>query len=169
MRLAQREFTLSDQKQFASVSGDHNPIHLDALQARRTQAGEPVVHGIHLLLWALDSLAGAQPDLPPLRSIRAVFNKFVYLNDRAELVLTQQRPSGARLSIIVDGVLRSKINLEFGSVDQDYPGWPAASLELIPFSPAPLSLSFEQMASRSGRLPFQMTQEDVAALFPAAA
>ncbi|MGD0729666.1 MAG: SDR family NAD(P)-dependent oxidoreductase [Terracidiphilus sp.] len=169
MRLAQREFTLSDQKQFATVSGDHNPIHLDALKARRTQAGGPVVHGIHLLLWALDSLAAAQPDLPPLRSIRTVFNKFVYLQECAEVILTQQRPSGARMSIAVDGAPRSKISLDFGSVGQDYPGWPAASLELIPFSPAPLDLSIEKMAGRSGRLPFQMAQEDAATLFPAAA
>jgi hypothetical protein len=168
MKLAQREFSLSDQTRFASVSGDHNPIHLDSLHARRTQAGAPVVHGIHLLLWALDSLAEAQADLPSLSNIHAVFNKYTYLQECAELVLTQQRPSGARLSISAEGVLRSKINLGFGDTAQDFPGWPAASLERISFSPAPRNLSIEQMASRSGRLPFQMTQEDAETLFPGA-
>jgi acyl dehydratase len=55
MSLAERVFTETDQKRFASVSGDYNPMHMDALQARRTQAGAPVVHGINLFLWALPS------------------------------------------------------------------------------------------------------------------
>ena len=52
-RSPKRTFTADDQTRFAQVSGDYNPMHMDALQARRTQAGAPVVHGIHLLLWAL--------------------------------------------------------------------------------------------------------------------
>src|SRR5664279_3725495 len=99
MSLAQRKFRPTDQKRFASVSGDHNPMHVDALQARRTLAGAPVVHGIHLLLWALDSLANAQPGLAPLRSLRVQFNKFVYLDERVEVILTQQGPTNARLNI----------------------------------------------------------------------
>ena len=43
------------QASFAAVSGDSNPIHLDPLAARRSLAGGAVVHGIHALLWALDS------------------------------------------------------------------------------------------------------------------
>ena len=59
--LASRTFTEADQMRFAAVSGDRNPMHLDALLARRTQAGVPVVHGVHLLLWGLDALARAEP------------------------------------------------------------------------------------------------------------
>ena len=57
--LTSRTFTEADQMRFADVSGDRNPMHLDALKARRTQAGVPVVHGVHLLLWALDAAARA--------------------------------------------------------------------------------------------------------------
>jgi hypothetical protein len=169
MKLAQREFSFSDQKLFASISGDHNPMHLDALQARRTQAGAPVVHGINLLLWALDCMAKAQPDLPPLCGLRAHFNKFVYLDECVEVALTKQGPSGARLNIFVGGASRSKINLTFGYTVEGCPGWSASSLELEPFSPVPLNLSFEQMSGRSGRISFQMTPEDTMAHFPAAA
>jgi hypothetical protein len=58
-----------------------------------------VVHGIHLLLWALDSLAAAQPGLPPLRSIRAQFNKFVYLNEPADVVMLEQKPAAGTNAI----------------------------------------------------------------------
>ena len=48
--LATRTFTEADQIRFADVSGDRNPMHLDAVLARRTQAGVPVARGVHLLL-----------------------------------------------------------------------------------------------------------------------
>jgi len=168
MRLAIRAFTYTDQNRFAAISGDHNPMHMDPLQARRTQAGAPVVHGIHLLLWALDSLAAAQPDLPPLRGFRAQFNKFVFLDDPVEAVLTQKGPSGARLAISVDGAPRSKVTIDFGDHVEECPGWFSSALEAIPHSDAALNLSLEEMSGRSGRLSFRMTPEDAAALFPAA-
>jgi len=168
MILAQKRFSFAGQKRFASASGDHNPMHVDALQARRSQAGAPVVHGINLLLWALDSLAAAQPDLPPLRGLRVHFNKFVCVDENVEAVLTQQTPGSARLSISVGGAPRSKVNLDFGHPVEDCPGWSAATLQPAPFSQIPMNLSFEQMASLSGRLAFQMTPQDATALFPSA-
>jgi len=50
-----RAFSLEDQLAFAALSGDFNPIHVDPLLARRLLFGAPVVHGVHLLLWGLES------------------------------------------------------------------------------------------------------------------
>ena len=140
-------------------------MHVDALQARRTKAGAPVVHGINLLLWALHSLSATQYDLPRFRSLRAQFNRFVYLNERVEVVLTQQEPTNVRLNICVDGPIRSKVTIEFGDGVEDCPVWSAASLEPVHFAVAPLNLSFEQIAGRSGCLSFQMKPEDAAVCF----
>ena len=49
-----RIFTYNNQKEFASFSGDYNPIHLDKKYSIKTHAGQPIVHGVHLVLWALD-------------------------------------------------------------------------------------------------------------------
>ena len=38
--LVSRTFTMADQIRFATVSGDRNPMHLDAVSARRTQAAD---------------------------------------------------------------------------------------------------------------------------------
>jgi hypothetical protein len=168
MKLASREFSDADQKQFAAVSGDHNPMHLDALQARRTPAGEPVVHGINLLLWTLDSLAIANPELPPLRCLRVRFSKFVYLGERVDVVLTELTPAGARLNISVGEAPRAKVSLDFGDAIEDRPPWSNAIQESIPFSPTPSNLSFEQASGRSGRISFAMHSQDAATLFPAA-
>lgn len=51
---ATTRFTASDQRRFSSLSGDRNPVHLDPLVARRVAAGEPIVHGVHLLLRMLE-------------------------------------------------------------------------------------------------------------------
>jgi len=167
--IACRQFSLADQLQFAAVTGDHNPMHVDFLQARRTQAGEPVVHGIHMLLWALDSLRTAQPDLPRLRGLRAQFNKFVYLGEKVEAAVVQQLPTGLRLVLSVNGAARSKLAVDFGDELQDCFIASEPAPEEVAFSPLPLNLHFEQMAGRSGKIPFHMKKEDAATMFPAAA
>ena len=53
--IAKRIFTEQDQLSFASLSGDFNPLHVNTISARRQFSGGLVVHGIHLLLWALNT------------------------------------------------------------------------------------------------------------------
>lgn len=55
--IGERRFTLHDQDEFAALSGDINPIHIDVVEARKTLTGQCVVHGINGLLWALDCVA----------------------------------------------------------------------------------------------------------------
>jgi NAD(P)-dependent dehydrogenase (short-subunit alcohol dehydrogenase family) len=167
-RLAERIFSFADQERFAAASGDRNPMHMDALKARRTQAGAPVVHGIHLLLWALNSLGAAQPGASAVRSIRVQFNKFVYLDEPVDLVLTQQDTKRARLNIAVGDAVRAKVTLDFGEVGGDVPELANGSFEPVAALGEPADHGFESMAGRSGQFPFAMTGEDAAAMFPAA-
>jgi NAD(P)-dependent dehydrogenase (short-subunit alcohol dehydrogenase family) len=166
--LAQRVFSSTDQRQFADISGDQNPIHVDALFARRTQGGAMVVHGINMLLWAFDSLASARPDLPPLRGFNAKFSKVVCLGERVELGLVQRGPACLRLSLSVDNAVRSEVTIELGDTERPLPPW--ADFSLVPQSPvsAALDLGLEQIPECSGNLAFCMTAERAASLFPSA-
>ena len=166
MKLAEHSFTDADQQRFAMASGDHNPMHVDPVFARRTQAGAPVVHGIHLLLWALNALAAAQPGLPPLRKVRAQFNRFLYLNEPAEVVPLQQKASSMRLSVSVQGMSRSRFNVDFGQPDAACPDWLDSSLEHVAYSPKPLNPSLEETRGQRGRLSFQMSPAQAATMFP---
>src|SRR5207248_3841692 len=54
-RLTTYRLTAAAHKAFGKLSGDVNPIHFDDKYARRAFAGEPVAHGVNLLLLALDA------------------------------------------------------------------------------------------------------------------
>ncbi len=103
--LAQRRFSARQQEDFADFSGDRNPLHMDALAARRTQAGAPVVHGIHLLLWCLDNAAREISDLTKLATLRVRFEDFVYLGELVEAVRLQQRTHGLRMDLRSRGLV----------------------------------------------------------------
>jgi NAD(P)-dependent dehydrogenase (short-subunit alcohol dehydrogenase family) len=167
--LAARRFNLADQERFAAVSGDYNPVHVDPILARRTLAGAPVVHGVHLLLWALDAFAVAHSDLPSMRSVRARFNKFVYLDEPVEAVLTQFGPTSASLNVSAVGGPMILVSVDFGEPRADSADPLLFSKEVIPRPPTALDLKFEQMSGRSGRLPFATPPESIEAMFPAAA
>jgi acyl dehydratase len=45
----ERVVTMDDVRQFASVTGDDNPIHVDEEAGRASRFGQPVVHGVFIL------------------------------------------------------------------------------------------------------------------------
>ena len=45
---SERTVTADDVKLFADVTGDDNPLHIDAEYAASTRFGEPIVHGVFL-------------------------------------------------------------------------------------------------------------------------
>src|SRR5262249_61441757 len=78
-----RAFPLDDQRECARPSGDFNPLHLDAQFARRTQMGAPVVHGIHTLLWALESML--RTNSFDIQNIRVRFHQPLFPDETAEV------------------------------------------------------------------------------------
>ena len=54
--IGKKQFTEKNQKDFASISCDYNPIHVDPLMARRLITGQRIVHGVNILLTGLNFL-----------------------------------------------------------------------------------------------------------------
>ncbi len=82
------QFTISKQQsqEFAALSGDYNPLHVDEVYSRRLQFGQPVIHGIHHLLRTWDE---AYFDLPCpenayLAQLNATFPNPVSINQPIE-------------------------------------------------------------------------------------
>ncbi len=74
---------------FLSLSGDVNPLHADVDGARRLYFGQRVVHGMHLTLWALDTLAAADPLMAPPATLEARFERPVFVGERVTLTYTR--------------------------------------------------------------------------------
>jgi acyl dehydratase len=163
--IASRRVSQELQEAFAALSGDRNPMHMDAVAARRTQAGLPVVHGVHTLLWALESLvaAGHVTSAPP--RIRAKFLKWVYLDDEAVLsfpVATTATATFLQVDVLGMTVLSAEI----------FHGEPAAftaETALVPSPaeplPAALDLLFAELQDRKGEA-YTASAAQVKALFP---
>lgn len=115
--MTRRRFTLDDQLRFAALSGDANPLHVDPVAARRLMYGQPVVHGIHALLWAIDrwlhDREGA--DGVRLRALKASFLRPIVLDADVELAVREERESGrVSLELVARGasVLRASLAWE---------------------------------------------------------
>lgn len=103
--LGRKIYTHSDQIAFAEFSHDWNPLHMDAVRARRLVSGGQVVHGVNILLTALEFLAAR--DLAPksMIRVRGEFKLPVNLNEEVSFTLE----SISTTQVIVNAYLGSVI------------------------------------------------------------
>ncbi len=168
---AWRMFTPEDQEAFAALSGDRNPIHIDPVAARRSQAGDVVVHGVHAVLWALDHLARHRPEIPigEINSIRAQFQHFLYLNQPVSIDILRHDP--ARIKIALRSQARPCIILTLGlgpkgAIGGEGAFFPGKGAEAACLS-EPRAPEFDHLPGMSGCvLPPEAAEATAARLFP---
>lgn len=90
-------FTDQDLQWFAAASGDWNPIHVDAAAARRLIAGSQVVHGVLMLLTALEDYVAAGGTA--LRTMQVFFSKAVTCGEPLTLQQALLESGETRLSL----------------------------------------------------------------------
>lgn len=108
--IAEREFDLADQHWFGQMSGDVNPMHVDPIRARRTLYGQPVVHGVHVALWVLESLC-VQRSLPISR-IAVTFSKPVFLDEKLQVLLSEPDQHSSHLSVVIGTSVLTTIRID---------------------------------------------------------
>jgi acyl dehydratase len=97
-----RTVTEADIVQYAGLSGDFNPIHVDHEFARTTPFRQPIAHG--LLIWAISS--GLSLYAPPMRTVAFlqirdwIFLEPVFIGDtiriRSSVLEKEARARGRR-------------------------------------------------------------------------
>jgi hypothetical protein len=97
--LGSARYTPQDQDRFATLSRDINPIHVDPMTARRLLTGRQVVHGVHLLLDAIELWAAAATD--PLFRVECVFRNPVSVGDQVEFTSR----AGADLTTVLEATV----------------------------------------------------------------
>ncbi|KJC56289.1 hypothetical protein UP10_35325 [Bradyrhizobium sp. LTSPM299] len=112
MAASTRRFEIDDQRWFAAASGDHNPIHVDPQWAATHFPGALVVHGMHVLLWALDDFASKRPGIP-FAAIDATFVKPIVVGD--EVVATAS-DDGKLIRVTVRHEIAMVARIELGEI-----------------------------------------------------
>jgi NADP-dependent 3-hydroxy acid dehydrogenase YdfG len=162
--LGSRTFTLEDQLAFARLSLDWNPMHLDANFARRTQAGAPLVHGIHNLLWAADTVLRSFAF--DVRNIKARFQQPLFLDEVARIEIRSRTETAVSIEIVADGTVIAAIRLS--SEPGKLSGSSARGIALEPQGIAtPVDVPFEQLAHQAGAVTAAAGDDEIRKLFPA--
>jgi hypothetical protein len=155
-----RTFTLEDQITFARLSGDSNPLHVDALQARRTQFGRPVVHGAHLLLWSLERALSDRQSVA-LAELECAMMHAVGVEEEIDCRLRSQSKDSVRLSVESRGQECCAIRFRLAA-----PGFAPAFGNRVP-SPRECSERAEtEMEGASGSLALETSVPQLEAMFP---
>ena len=102
-------FAPESQKRFASLSLDRNPIHMDAVAARRLVAGHRVVHGIHILIAAIERWQ--QEDDGRIESVSCIFSSPVAVGDTVVFMQIQGPADEYEIEALVGGVPCTRITL----------------------------------------------------------
>jgi MaoC like domain len=162
--LASRTFTLDDQFVFARLSQDRNPMHLDVNFARRTQAGAPVVHGIHTLLWAMDTVLRSCPF--DIRNIKVRFQQPLFSDELAQIEIRSRTDTTVHIEVIAAGTVVAAIKLssEPGRLTEST----ARPIGIVPQPIAqPVDIPFEQLANQAGAAAAGAGDDEIRMLFPA--
>jgi hypothetical protein len=163
-------FAIGDQLEFARLSGDYNPMHMDEIAARRTPAGAPVVHGMHVVIWALDLIAQKHP-ASEISGINARFARYIYLDNPVELKLVQRTQTAVRFELMTRGRSAAfvTIGLSHENRKSSEPGVAPDVPEIsTSTNESPNEPTFEELSGLSGRL-VQTMSDGLELRFPHAA
>ena len=162
--IASRSFSLDDQTRFAQLSSDFNPIHLDQHFARRTQAGAPIVHGIHTLLWATNAALQASPI--NIVDISARFPQPLYLDEVASVRLKRRTDRQIDVEVVAADTVIALIRLS-SAPGKTAAGQQEFALDAPQQLSEPINPTFAELAGQTGTV--TIGGADIAALFPALA
>lgn len=158
-----RTFTSEDQIAFAKLSGDYNPLHIDAVAARRLLYGSQVVHGIHALLWSLDCYFEDRAEEIELRSIKVFFTKPIKVGEEIRLSLRHDNEGHLRIKILSGNSTLTKIDVELHQLVKQKCGYLKNS---YPNKLPPRDLSYEEIEADSGDLELCLKFEAATKMFP---
>lgn len=160
--LGERSFSKHSAIAFARLSGDANPLHVDEVASRRLMFGVPVVHGMCLVLWALERLGFRLGGVRRLLSLKVIFRAPVRWGQEVSCWLDSVGEDEAKLSVRSGQATHCTIALSFDTTAELEPrprrGLPEAS--------ASRDLSFEEATSARGELELLLEPAETESLFP---
>jgi len=165
MILQRRRYSEDFQRLFAGLSGDYNPMHIDAVAARRTLVGDRAIHGIHQTLAALEALlarfARQGRSDRSITGFKAQFLKPVLVGDVVALHLTRLTDETCLITGRIAGEIVCRVSIQFGAIP------PMAETGLPPLPQEPVTeLAFAEITGKTGRLTLGLDAPLARQLFP---
>ena len=133
--------------------------------ARRTQAGAPVVHGLHAAAWALDLYCARYRLRSNALDLSVRFDRFIYLEQAVEARLLKQGADAFIIGLFVEG---AKAAILQGEVRDERPGLPPESVPVATKRPLerPLDLDINDLISADGYVSIPATSDTLSTAFP---
>jgi acyl dehydratase len=156
-----RRISPGDSALFAALSGDYNPIHVDAAAARRLQYGETVIHGVHSLCLSLDAWAQDQDHSLVLTGLDVAFRKPVHANDVLDMSCKEK---DGKLILLAKKSGNVVLKVAFTARDGEW-GAPVSAPQQPPAESA-TTLQSEQLAAAAGNVPLMVAPVNASELFP---
>jgi hypothetical protein len=161
--MAERAFTSNDQLAFAKLSGDHNPVHVDPVMARRLLFGQQIVHGLHALLWSADECLRTRMQGLELRTVKANFQAGIGIGQTVNCICIDQNEDQIEIRLEIEKTPAMWIQIAWSPSRQHQ----ADTLQTALCAPGKCrERSFEEAAGASGSVPLYLDRELAATLFP---
>ncbi len=160
-----RNWKIQDLTEFARISGDYNPIHVDTVYARRSVFGKPVVHGIYLVLWALDQYCAQMKRGMQIRTLKVIFRRPLGINEEASL-FTQDANGGVELTIKYQGIVLVNIFLEYDF--KEFLPLTSNRFQHVFTVQEPEDIKSQELPGKSGEMDIQIDSNSCKDLFPSA-
>ena len=160
---AARVFELLDQRSFAELSGDANPLHVDRVAARRSLAGEVVVHGIHALLWALDEWIAEREGLVEIERLDVEFLRPMPVGDCVRVSDAGSGANVAALEIQSTDATLATIACTFASASGSMS---SGVVDEVPPVSSSRPLAADQVRACRGTLPLMRPATSARRMFP---
>lgn len=109
-------FSIDDQIAFAELSQDFNPMHCDAVLARRYIYGEPVVHGINAMIFAIKEWSYLSKTVFSINQLRCKFLKPIFLNKKIFFEIKNINNT-TNIFIIQNDEIRMKVTMSIDSAE----------------------------------------------------
>ena len=103
-----KKFNNNDQLKFTRLTGDLNPIHLDKNYAANTMFENIVVHGLNIVVWALEKSIPTK--IKDIKKIKINFLKIVLLNE--EIFIKKILKNKKNIQLNIESKNETKIIIE---------------------------------------------------------
>ena len=112
-------FSPQHQNDFAELSGDSNPLHMDLEYGRKSLFGHTIVHGAHLVLWSLNIFFKKNISNGIIDSLSSEFRNPVKVGEEATVFIDKSSPKNIKIEIKVKHKLCSIITFALSEKEKE--------------------------------------------------